>query len=117
MITTYQLYLPGQDQPVSTQTVDWPKAPKGKQLRRLIESLLAGGGIEHVRVFWQGVYTSMFVDGMSSVHGLPVNAKATEIYHNNVRIHDPSRYAAQKARGDMPSIHGPAILFDRDVWS
>lgn len=70
------------------------------------------GNREHVRVFWNDRYTSMFVDEDGHEKGLPLNRKATEIYHNNTRVHDPKNYDPAK----MPPIVGTAILFERDVW-
>jgi hypothetical protein len=48
---------------------------------------------------------------------LPVNTTATEVYHNNLKTHDPKRFAKLAARPQGPDmIYGPAILFDRRVW-
>lgn len=66
---------------------------------------------EHVNVWHQGEYRDMFVDETSALKGLPVNAKATEIYHANVKAHFPDEFSA-----DMPLIYGDALLFDQRVW-
>jgi hypothetical protein len=67
---------------------------------------------EHVNVFWTGQYLDMFVDEMSALKGLPRNDKATKIYLNNMRTHDPENPALI----DPPAIYGPAVLFDAKVW-
>lgn len=70
------------------------------------------GDREHVRVFWKGKYTSMFVAETGRLDNLPMNRKATEIYQNNIRVHAPNEYNP----ATMPWIAGPVILFDKDVW-
>jgi hypothetical protein len=67
---------------------------------------------EHVNVFWQGEYRDMFVDETGALKGLPRNDKATTIYLNNMRTHDPENPALI----DPPAIYGPAVLFDTKVW-
>jgi hypothetical protein len=86
--------------------------PEFASLRPLIKGKLNGAELDHVRVFWHGQYLDMFVDEMGSVNRLPINVKATAIYWNNVRIHDPARYKPD----EMPTIHGTAVLFDKKVW-
>jgi hypothetical protein len=67
---------------------------------------------EHVRVFWWDRYTDMFVDDVGALKGLPVNEVATEIYLNNLRVHDPDSQHLIAP----PSIHGAAVLVDKKVW-
>ena len=47
-----------------------------------------GGDIEHVTVLYNGKRTSMFVNDMGAMNGLPVNEAATKVY-----------WAASAARG------------------
>ena len=72
---------------------------------------------EHVRVWHQGRYLDMFVDETGALEGLPVNERATAIYHANVLEHDPDGPDAQEIRnGDAPMIYGDAVLFLEPVW-
>lgn len=66
---------------------------------------------EHVNVWHQGRYADMLVDETGSLKGLPVNEKASEIYHANVKAHFPDEF-----RSDMPMIYGDALLFEQKVW-
>lgn len=69
---------------------------------------IGSGAMEHVTVFWEGRYRSMYVDAQARLKHLPLNTKATEIYRNNVREHDPKNYQPKL----MPWIAGPALLLD-----
>ena len=72
---------------------------------------------EHVRVWHDGRYLDMFVDETGANDGLPVNPKATAIYHANVLHHDPNgRDALEIKAGRAPKIHGDAVLFLEPVW-
>jgi hypothetical protein len=51
----------------------------------------------------------MFVNANGIDEGLPVNPKATEIYHNNGKAHGQDMTSA-------PSIDGVAVLLNRNVW-
>lgn len=48
-----------------------------------------------------------------ALKGLPVNSKATDIYLNNLRIHDPTSPDLY----DPPNICGTAVWFEDRVWS
>ena len=67
--------------------------------------------IERVNIFWNGRYYDMFVDEHSVAKGLPVNPRATELYHNNMKVHAPERLGP-----NPPSVYGPAVVFLRRVW-
>lgn len=69
---------------------------------------IGSGEMEHVTVFWEGRYRSMYVNARGRLEHLPMNTKATEIYRNNVREHDPKNYQPKL----MPWIAGPALLLD-----
>lgn len=101
----------GRETPGSIEAGDVGSREAYEAIRRLCKEHIAGDR-EHVRVFWKGKYTSMFVDEMGRLQGMPLNSKATEIYRNNIRVHDPDNYAPAL----MPWIAGPAILFEQDVW-
>lgn len=80
-------------------------------LRAAVEPHLDGRKMEHVNVFYEGAYRDMFV-GEFSTDDIR-NVLATEIYHNNIRVHDPAKYDPM----NMPPVCGPAVLFpDAKVW-
>jgi hypothetical protein len=91
-----------------------PNPPGYINLSKVMKPLLDGAELEHVSVLHLHKPHDMFVDELGSIHGLPVNRKATEIYHENTRINDPGRYEREKYT--MPKIHGPAVLFHSKVW-
>lgn len=107
-MTTITIMRP--DQEPDTQAVDLPERPSFEQLRTIIAPLL-DGGMERVRVFWEGAYTDMFVDDRGLTKGLAINTKATEVYRNNVLTHEPGTDPHS-----LPMIFGPAVLFSRPVW-
>ena len=100
-------------------TADLPERPLYHQLAAIVGPILKANridaNIEHVTVLSDDGYrTDMFVDEEGVLHGLPVNAEATRIYHR-----------ASIARGEKhnlgiipnaPCIHGVAIYFERRVW-
>lgn len=89
-------------------------------LKDIVEKYV-GYPMEHVRVFADFEdgehfeYLDMFVNenGHIADPALPFNEAATAIYLNNVRVHDPLRYA--EADGTI-DIAGCAILFEKAVW-
>jgi hypothetical protein len=103
------IFRPGQEP--ETGEITTSDQPKYDETRAAIEHIL-GGDMERVRVFWPDRYTDMFVDeiGGPRFKNLPVNPKATEIYHNNVRVHDPALLARARP------IYGTAVLFDEPIW-
>lgn len=87
-------------------------------LRAKVEEI-TGKPMEHVNVFHgfqSGTlrYLDMFVNenGHLMEPPLPLNPLATAIYRNNVLLHEPGRYRVD----DLPTIVGPAVLFEDKVW-
>lgn len=114
MHTAYQVI--GTDSVARLLSVDWPREPDFAQISELVNPLIQTPGqseayFEHVRVWHMGAYTSMFVDDMSALKKLPVNEAATLIYHANMKRENPDADT-----NDWPKIHGPAVLFSRNVW-
>lgn len=71
---------------------------------------------EHVRIFSEaGQYVSMFVDEESSLLRMAFNRKATIEYHRNMIVNRRAPQIDGIIPGS-PSIHGVAVLFDRNVW-
>lgn len=91
----------------SLAEAEWHDAgSSGKDVGAMVKSLLKCDYAEHVRVFFGGKYVSMFVDEDGIAGGLSENPIATDIYHENVRVHDPKQLL------DAPSIYGPAVLLN-----
>lgn len=80
---------------------------------------VTGLPMEHVRVFTdfnggaEFKYLDMFVNELGHIMRppLPLNSVATAIYQHNVRYHEPNT-----PHDDMPTIVGPAVLFEEIVW-
>lgn len=89
-------------------------------LKDIVEKYV-GYPMEHVRVFTafeegdHETYLDMFVNECGHITNppLPHNEAATAIYLNNIRVHDPIRFA--EADGTI-DIVGPAVLFEKAVW-
>lgn len=120
MKTTMHILRAGQ--PVEVREVEFKDrenlepgdgGPGYDQLRTVIEPLLDGAPLEHVKVLWNGKPADMFVDEMGHVRKqpLPRNDEATAIYRANwLKQHpecDPET---------LPIIVGTAILFEQRVW-
>jgi len=89
------------------------KPPSYKTLQGLLGPFVEGQ-IEHVNVFYEGEYRDMFVNETGMRDKLELNPKATEIYLNNTKVHDPDRYKQVKNRS---AIYGVAVLFPEEkVW-
>lgn len=115
MQTKYELI--GVDSISRTNEIDWPREPSFTQIKSIVEPLIQSEGssqayMEHVRVWFNGAYCSMFVDDSGQLKNLPVNEAATLIYEANLREHDPALLASLPPT----KIHGPAVLFHRNVW-
>lgn len=115
MLTKYEII--GTDSIARVLEVDLPREPSFKQLNAIVAPHIQTPGkseayMEHVRVWHEGQYMSMFVDDMGALKRLPVNLAATQIYWANMREHDPENFDELTA----PRIHGPAVLFHRNVW-
>lgn len=118
MKTEYQII--GLNGIATLHKIEWPREPDFTVIRDLVEPLIQTPGkphayIEHVRVWHEGTYCSMFVDDMGQLKNLPINEAATAIYLANAKEHDPEVYQACLESGTY--IHGPAVLFTRNVWA
>jgi hypothetical protein len=108
--TTYDVIQA--DGSVTSHVADLDDEPGYKAISKLVVPYLDGQNLEHVTVLWNGKYTDMFVGEFSAVVGWPVNERATEIYLNNIAVHDPDLYA----QGGHPKIYGPVVVFSRRIW-
>ena len=116
METRFLIMTP--DQPNEKRTVDLPRLPDYRQLAEVIRPLLGCKWFEHVKVladFNGGLNfkrADMFVDERGHDKGLPGNEAATIIYRRNALLHqgvtDPEM---------LPWVAGPAVLFERIVWT
>lgn len=81
--------------------------PGNEQLKFADERAIVGGFVEVVWVLHQGKRTCMLVHETGAIENppLPINTKATDIYHQ-----------ASKARGKdwvgPPFVHGTVILYE-----
>lgn len=86
-------------------------------LRDAVEAIVSRP-FEHVRVFTsfepggEPGYTCMFVNENGHLVGLARNEVATQVYRNNVLVHEVPPPSPE----DLPWIAGPAVLFKRRVW-
>jgi len=46
--------------------------------------------LEIVRVFYEGKHEQLIIDEMGSLDKKTFNLTATDIYHENIRVHEPS---------------------------
>ena len=98
-----------------TRTIELAEKPlRYAQIRVALRPLLDIGDAypEHVSVLHAGEPADMFVheDGHSA--GLPRNEAATAIYRASWLQLNP-----KDDPEDLPWIAGPAVIFDRIVWS
>ena len=104
--------------PNETRTFELPERPAYGELRELLRLLLGDVDPEHVSVladFAGGLVfkrADMFVDEMGHRKGLPRNENATVIYPRNALLHQGVRDPET-----LNWIAGPAILFERIVWT
>lgn len=115
MLTKYEII--GTDSIARVLECELPREPSFQELKAIVEPNIQTEGksqayMEHVRVWHDNQYCSMFVDDMGALKRLPVNEAATLIYHANMFEHEPESFDAVNA----PKIHGPAVLFYRNVW-
>lgn len=113
------------DQPNELIHLKLPTEPSYRQLSNVIRPLLDGGDFEHVNVladFEGGLNfrpADMFVDEIGAPAGgknLPRNEAATLIYRRATML---GRSAAPKPADPetLSAIYGPAIRFERKVWT
>ena len=82
-----------------------------KQVRAILQNVFGDAYSERVTVFWEQGYCEMYVDEIGQIKGLPLNPRATEIYRNNIMVHEPGRHVAT----DLPTVAGDVVLFDRRI--
>jgi len=112
MITIYQIIQPTDFLDSKFKEVDWPEDPDYEYIESLMAQILdPDRNFDHIRVWHNDQYLDMFVDDSGMIDTLPVNPVATEIYHANILRQNPKADTS-----DWPKIHGPAILFHRQVW-
>lgn len=110
METKLFIYRPGQER--ETQVLDLPQFPGLVGLRQVLRPLLDSADLEQVSVLFEGRRADMFVDDESATKGLPLNEAATAIYRAWSLKRDPDTDP-----DSLPAIFGPAVIFDRIVWS
>jgi hypothetical protein len=106
------------DEPNESREVDLVRYPDYGTLRDLLVPIIGCKYVEHVSVladFKGGLdfkRADMFVDEDGHARGLERNGNATAIYRRNALLHqgvtDPET---------LSWIAGPAVLFDRIVWT
>jgi hypothetical protein len=122
MHTQFRIYYP--DGRITTHDhifqLRWPSLA---DIKGVVEPALGTPDCEHVRVFWawkeggHAEYLDLFVDEDGIAKGLPINSAATEVYHANVKHHDPRGLGSPEALAIAPKIHGTAVLFKDKIWS
>lgn len=128
MITPYQIiYVTGAIVEGQTEMPDKPAEQislvQQRQLAsKTLEAIKAvvlpvigeGADMEQVRVWHkgQGRYLSMFVDEIGQLKGLPINRKATDLYHANVLTFEKPTPPVSS----LPTVAGNAVLFLEPVW-
>jgi hypothetical protein len=122
MHTQYRIFDP--DGTITTVNIQFEQRwPSLATIKLILAPILGTLDCEHVRVFWswehggKPTYCDMFVDENGVAKSLSPNPAATEVYHNNVRHHDPRGLGSPEALAVAPKIHGVAILFKDVVWS
>jgi hypothetical protein len=106
------------DESSETRTFELPERPAYREINGLMQLLIGCEHCEHVSVladFNGGLAfkrADMFVDEMGHDRGLPRNEAATIIYRRNALL-----YQNVKIAETLPWIAGPAVLFERIVWS
>jgi hypothetical protein len=106
------------DQPNERRTFELPMNPSYDELVDLVKLLIGCEHFEHVSVlsdFAGGLAfkrADMFVDEMGHQKRLPRNEAATIIYRRNALMHQ-----GVKDPETLSWIAGPAVLFERRVWT
>ena len=98
--------------------VDLPREPDYATLRDLLVPIIGCKYIEHVSVLADTTFkgtldfrrADMFVDEDGHAKGRPMNGAATAIYRRNSINHGAKEE-------DVGWIAGPAVLFNRIVWT
>lgn len=117
MLTRYIVMLPNDLKPAELE-IDLPREPTYDQLRDLIEPILGENErMDHVNVWFCGQRRDMFVSElgrykMAYRDAMPRNELATIIYRTASLLRDP-----RLDPEEIAFIVGPAIMFDRKVWT
>lgn len=109
----YSIIPADETKPIEPKDIDLPSRPNLAEIRAIVlpvlQAVRAKAHLEHVAVLYKGNRASMFVDDEGALFDLPVNIRATEIYH-----------AASRSVGrdvsDAPLIYGDVIQFEMNVW-
>lgn len=107
----YTIFPTDLSEPVCTGTVAMTESPGLAELKENVQRVLGCGSLFHITVVDEGEVRDLFIDEMNGMHGLPVNARATELVR--------AAYLAEHPRIDeasLPVISGPAVIFDEQVW-
>lgn len=112
--TIYRVLWP--DGRNATDEVQWPEEPTLALIRALVEPLV-GGDLEHVIILKPGTEArpepaDMFVNENGHALGLPRNDAATRLYRAAWLNHHP-----ETDPESLSFIVGPAIVFNRRVWT
>lgn len=91
------------DEVLSSEDIEYFVEQKEVPVHKL-KKWIGCNAIEIVRVYYEKQYEQLIIDDSGLLKGLPVNIIATDIYHENVKVHDP------KLLTDAPSIYGVAVL-------
>jgi hypothetical protein len=106
------------DEPNERRTIELPQRMSYHALADLLKPIIGCENIEHVSVlsdFNGGLdfkRSDMFVDEMGHQKRLPRNEAATLIYRRNALLHQSVLDAET-----LSWIAGPAVLFERRVWT
>ena len=112
-----RLLVMAPEEPSERRTFLLPAQPTYGELAELMK-LLGVKDCEHVTVladFAGGLNfrrADMFVDEMGHPKGLPRNEAATAIYRRNALLHQ-----GVKDPEALDWIAGPAVLFEREIWT
>jgi hypothetical protein len=104
--------------PHETRSFELPERPNYTDISELMQLLIGCQNFEHVKVLadFKGALAfkpaDMFVDEMAHQKFLPRNEAATAIYRRNALINEGARDPEL-----LPWIAGPAVLFERRIWS
>ena len=107
------------EEPNESRTFELPQTPTYGELAAVLHIIFGPGvDFEHVNVladFAGGLNfkrADMFVDEMGHPKGLPRNEAATAIYRRNALLHQ-----GVKDPEALDWIAGPAVLFEREIWT
>lgn len=119
MKTKFTIFRP--DGTFEDREVDLKKDPGLDALGTILLPLMNDGRdvpihFEHVSVLHANKSKDMFVDEDGHSKRLPVNEKATDIYHENWKVNRPEAFEYARKTNQLIPIVGVAVLFHRRVW-